>query len=222
MVWREARVDRGPADWHVAREHGYGPAHRRSRGRGTAGRAPDRRRLSLPPHRRGWGAAQARADLEAEDRRTFQRQIAAAVALLQPLVDARIRTIAVLGNHDYAMRVPTALALPVVADELAQALRDAGVIVLRNEALPLGDRDADRPRSQRLFVAGLDAWFPRATDVAAALKQLPDQAPRIWLMHNPSSFRQLPPGSAPVALGAHTHGGQIRIPFSRIGRGCRW
>ena len=207
----------------MAREHGYGPAHRRSRGRGTAGRAPDRRRLSLPPHRRGGEPRQARADLEAEDRRTVQRQIAAAVALLQPLVDARIRTIAVLGNHDYAMRVPTALALPVVADELAQALRDAGVIVLRNEAPPLGDRDADRPRSQRLFVAGLDAWwFPRATDVAAALKQLPDQAPRIRAHAQPIV---VPPTTARVgARGARRPHPRrtIRIPFSRIGRGCRW
>jgi hypothetical protein len=88
---------------------------------------------------------EARADLEREDRLAFQRQIRNVVALLQPLTDAGIRTIAVLGNHDYAMRVPNALALPVVADELTQALRAAGVIVLRNQAAPLGDRDAHRP-----------------------------------------------------------------------------
>ncbi len=68
-------------------------------------------------------------------------------------------------------------------------------------------------RRQRLFVVGLDAWFPRATDVPAALRQLPDEAPRVWLMHNPLSFRQLAAGAAPVALGAHTHGGQVRLPF---------
>ena len=156
---------------------------------------------------------EARADLEPEDQRTLQRLIAEVVTLLQPVTDAGIRTIAVLGNHDYAMRVPTALALPVVADELTQALRAAGVVLLRNEAVPLGSLDADRAPEHRLFVAGLDAWFPGATDVAAALEQLPGEAPRVWLMHNPSSFQQLPAGSAPVALGAHTHGGQIRLPL---------
>lgn len=156
---------------------------------------------------------EARAELEPEDRRALQGQIAEVVALIQPLADAGIRTMAVLGNHDYAMRVPTALALPVVADDLTQALRGAGVVVLRNEAVPLGSRDAHRPPAHRLFVVGLDAWFPGATDVAAALGQVPAQAPRVWLMHNPLSFRQLPAGSAPVALGAHTHGGQVRLPF---------
>ena len=156
---------------------------------------------------------EARAELEPEDRRAFHDQIAEVVALLQPLADAGIRTIAVLGNHDYAMPVPTALALPVVADQLTQALRDAGVVVLRNQAAPLGSRDAHRPPGQRLFVVGLDAWSPQATDVAAGLGQLPAEAPRVWLMHNPLSFRQLPAGSAPVALGAHTHGGQVRLPF---------
>jgi len=156
---------------------------------------------------------EARAELDAEDRRASQRQIRNVVALLQPLTDAGIRTMAVLGNHDYAMRVPSAVALPVVADDLTQALRAVGVIVLRNQALPLGDRDADRPSGARLYVAGLDAWFPRATDVAAALGQLPAQAPRVWLLHNPLSFRHLPAAAAPVAFGAHTHGGQIRLPF---------
>jgi predicted MPP superfamily phosphohydrolase len=32
-------------------------------------------------------------------------------------------------------------------------------------------------------------------------------------MHNPAAFAALPGGSAPVTLAAHTHGGQVRLPF---------
>lgn len=55
---------------------------------------------------------EARAEVDPEDHRILQRQIAEVVSLLQPLARAGIRTIAVLGNHDYAMRVPSALPRP--------------------------------------------------------------------------------------------------------------
>ncbi len=154
-----------------------------------------------------------RAELEREHVRAFTSQIAEVVALLRPVTAAGIRTIAVLGNHDYAMRRPDSRPLPVVADHLSDALRAAGVVVLRNEAVPLGDADAHRPPGERLFVAGLDARGPRRDDVGVTLSQLPDTAPRLFLMHNPLAFRQLPAGSAPIGLAAHTHGGQIRLPY---------
>lgn len=157
---------------------------------------------------------EARAEWQPEDMAAVHAQIAEVVSLLQPLLTARIRTVAVLGNHDYAMRVRESLPLPVVANELSGALRGIGVIVLRNQAAPLGRLDADRALERRLFVAGLDAWTARATDVDKTLAQIPDDAPRLFLMHHPLSFRELPAGAAPVALGAHTHGGQIRLPFT--------
>lgn len=155
---------------------------------------------------------EAREELERDDVEAFRGQVAEAVALLQPLMTAGIPTIVVLGNHDYAMRVPESLPLPQVADELARALRGIGVTVLRNQAVPLGRLDLGTPPAARLFVAGLDAWFPGATDVEATLAQIPAGAARLFLMHNPLSFRQLPAGVAPVALAGHTHGGQIRLP----------
>jgi hypothetical protein len=36
----------------------------------------------------------------------------------------------------------------------------------------------------------------------------------VVFMHNPNSFSQIPAHAAPLAVAAHTHGGQIRIPFT--------
>ena len=63
-------------------------------------------------------------------------------------------------------------------------------------------------------MVGLDAWVPGATDIGAALAHVPAGAPRVLLMHNPTAFLHRAPHSAPVALAAHTHGGQIRLPFT--------
>jgi len=156
---------------------------------------------------------EARDELENDDARALKAQVVEVVALLQPLVTAGIPTFVVFGNHDYAMRRPDSLPLPVIADELSRALRAVGVTVLRNQAAALGRHDATRDPVSRLYVAGLDAWAPRATDVEATLAQVPEGAARLLLMHNPLSFQQLPAHSAPVALAGHTHGGQIRLPF---------
>ena len=156
---------------------------------------------------------EARDELEIEDVRELRAQITEVLSLLRPLTAAGIGTFAVLGNHDYAMRRPDSLPLPEIADELTRALQGNGVNVLRNTALPLGSRDRERALDHRLHVAGLDEWFARMTDIDRTLTHIPDRAPRIWLMHNPQAFRRLPARTAPVALAAHTHGGQIRLPL---------
>jgi predicted MPP superfamily phosphohydrolase len=158
---------------------------------------------------------EARDELEMEDIRALRQQIAEVVSILRPLTAAGILTIAVLGNHDYAMRWPDSLPLPQIANELASALRAAHMRVLRNDAMTLGSRDRARPRDRRLYVAGLDEWFARQTDIGRTLAHIPDGAPRLLLMHNPLAFQRLPAHTAPLAVAAHTHGGQIRLPFLR-------
>lgn len=57
------------------------------------------------------------------------------------------------------------------------------------------------------------AHFPHVDNADRALALVPSSAARVVIMHHPVSFTQLPPDSAPLAIAAHTHGGQVRLPF---------
>ncbi|MCZ2849384.1 metallophosphoesterase [Modestobacter sp. VKM Ac-2978] len=125
-------------------------------------------------------------------------EVAAALDLLAPLLDAGIPTYAVLGNHDYASDA---------AEELTTALEGAGVPVLLNESVPVPGTGTDP-----LHVVGVGPVRPGLVDVDQALSGLPEDAPRVVLMHNPTAFPEMPPGSAPLTVAGHTHCGQIALP----------
>ena len=145
-------------------------------------------------------------ELEPEDWQEIRAQIERAVQLVRPARAAGIPVFAVLGNHDYLKEEVQSAGVPVVADRLAEALRQAGVTVLRNQASPLAAPGAP------LYIGGVDSPTAGRADVGATLAAIPGGAPRILLMHEPGIFAQLPAGSAPLALAGHTHGGQIRLP----------
>ena len=133
-------------------------------------------------------------------------QVERVVELLDPLVAADIPTYAVLGNHDYVVGG---------AEELTTALEDAGIRVLRNAALPIPSPTAG---AHPLYVVGIGPETPHVPDVSgrvdvdAALADVPDDAPRVVLTHNPTTFDELPAGTAPLTLAGHTHCGQIALP----------
>ena len=128
-------------------------------------------------------------------------QVEVALDLLAPLLEAGIPTFAVLGNHDYATNG---------ADEVVAALEERGVEVLQNESLPLSGVEGNG--GEALHVVGLGPHRPGLTDPQAALREVPDDAPRVVMMHNPASFPMLPANSAPLSVAGHTHCGQIAIP----------
>ncbi len=130
-----------------------------------------------------------------------------AVAMVRPVVEAGIPVVAVLGNHDYSLMKKSSEARPPIAEYLTAQLRALGVAVLENEAVGI----AAPGGGDTLWVAGIGSVWAEDSFPDRALAAVPEAAPRLVLMHNPESYRQIAPGAAPLALAAHTHGGQIRL-----------
>jgi hypothetical protein len=137
-------------------------------------------------------------------------RIKSAVELVQPLTEADLDVIAVLGNHDYSVVDYTS---PMIDHErarrLTQALQETGVRVLENETVIL-----ESSMGTTLHIVGIGSLMSQRSKPNLALKDVPAEAPRIVMMHNPTSFGDVPAGTAPLAVAGHTHGGQARLPFS--------
>ena len=114
---------------------------------------------------------------------------------------------AVLGNHDFAVR--NALGVRRHRDlhqTIDYALSGKGVRVLRNEHACLTRDDA------ALFLGGVDDLWSRACDPLKALADVPADAPRVLLAHNPQTIECLEGQRCDLMLSGHTHGGQIDWP----------
>lgn len=136
-----------------------------------------------------------------------------AAELVAPLARAGIPTFAVLGNHDYSMDLRDDPKSDRVADAVERALEGAGVRVLTNEAARLAPAGGDG-EAERLYVVGIGDEWAGEDRPAEAVAQVPEGAARVVFMHNPHSFEEIPDSAAPLAIAAHTHGGQIALPFA--------
>lgn len=109
----------------------------------------------------------------------------------------RYGTFAVLGNWDYGAG----------AVEVRKAIESYGVEVLTNEAYPI---DVD---GRTLWVAGVDdVWFGRP-DLDAALGEVPEDGTVLLATHNPDIAHEAEVRGVGLLVGAHTHGGQVRLPL---------
>ncbi|MDQ6785864.1 MAG: metallophosphoesterase [Acidobacteriota bacterium] len=164
-------------------------------------------------------------EVEREDTHDFTKIVDRAVALVRPLAQTQIPVYAVLGNHDYGMGYPDSIKNEQLATALREKLESAGVRVLENEAVPLalptkktGENNSNNSAAHAdstVYLIGIGSRYAGCDKPEIALSQLPANAPRIVLMHNPDSFPAFPSNTAPFALAGHTHGGQVRIPFTK-------
>lgn len=120
-------------------------------------------------------------------------------------LEAPLGKLAVLGNHDWWTD----------PDGVRDALRNAGIPVLENEAVRV-----DRPGGA-FWVAGLGdqmaiplgrGRYRGVDDLPKTIAALADATPAILMAHEPDIFPQVPERFALTACG-HTHGGQVRLPL---------
>lgn len=130
-----------------------------------------------------------------------------AIEMAQPLAESGIPTFAVLGNHDYSMNKKEDEPDTELAAQLEVELERNGIRVLDNEAVSI-TRNGDE-----LYVVGIGSRWAKNDDAKKAFADVPDDADRVVLAHNPGTWTEFESFKAPFTTSGHTHGGQLRLPF---------
>lgn len=114
---------------------------------------------------------------------------------------ARMGVFAVLGNHDF-------WAGPNVVSKVIQSLENAGIQVLRNQAIAL------KAGGETLHLLGVDDYWENSYSLEKTFKDVPPDVCRIMLSHNPDVNQDidLQKEHVDLILSGHTHGGQFVLP----------
>lgn len=128
------------------------------------------------------------------------RQLDMLRRVLLSLPRARLAIVGILGNHDWGPGWRQA----GIADAVADACSRAGVALLRNRALTLGDFT---------FAGTDDLWAGHCAPEQFVSRGALD-GPSLVLCHNPDALDGAGWGSYKGwTLSGHTHGGQVHAPF---------
>jgi uncharacterized protein len=104
--------------------------------------------------------------------------------------------IAILGNHDHWTD----------PNFVEGALKDRGITVLRNAAVPF-----ERGKS-RLWISGVDDVLVRVANLSGALQTVPREEVTVLLAHEPDFADEAARFPVDLQLSGHSHGGQVRLP----------
>lgn len=123
-------------------------------------------------------------------------------AALAPLAGLRHKAYFVLGNHDEASPGP------VLRDPLLKVLADMRLELIEGRRLALG-------RCELVGLGDLHSNHRMRNDLEALELQKPlkTAADRVVLTHDPDAQVYLPGGFTSLLLAAHTHGGQMDLPW---------
>jgi len=112
--------------------------------------------------------------------------------------------LAVLGNHDHAIRASWSPRLHRGLNErVSAALTANGIRVLHNELVVV------EHGGQRFQISGVDDLWSRQCRPAEALAGLDERWPHIMLAHHPLTIHQIEGKRCDLMLSGHTHGGQV-------------
>lgn len=135
------------------------------------------------------------SDLRTEDER---KEAIGGIAALAAL-DARYGVVAAIGNHDVWFD----------REAVTLALQGAGIAVLWNRNIVIHRSGGE------VVIAGIADAMTSHPDFETALDGTPEDADTIVISHSPDPFAHFPARPA-LMLAAHTHCGQVTIPF--VGR----
>lgn len=127
--------------------------------------------------------------------------------------------LSVLGNHDYGdyadwnSKEEKAMNIPKLIDFQKQA----GFEMLRNEHRII------EKNGQKLYILGVENWgekpFPQYGDLDKAAKEIPPEAAKILMSHDPTHFDRIVkfhPSNVQLTLSGHTHGMQFGIDLKNV------